>query len=275
MAKVTDLTAGVYRRVYAGFIGGRRINSVPLKAEAWFWRLQAVCDDFGNAPADQMQMYFATIGRRADVTQAEVWNFYETCIKADLLREYTTSGDPFFHVVDFLIKQPAGKNGKRVRRYPESPWDLAEINAGESRLKQCSDTDTDTDTDTETHSEKDSGEPDKPASPLMVFPVVGDKNRNWDLTESYLSQLSENFPGTDVLAECRHAAAWCQANVGRRKTARGMNKFLTDWIIRSRQRPDPKSNGNLRNETPEEYGRRMSAKIGEKERRDAERKAAQ
>lgn len=31
--EVTDLTRGVYRRLYAGFIKGQRINKISLQAE--------------------------------------------------------------------------------------------------------------------------------------------------------------------------------------------------------------------------------------------------
>lgn len=48
--------------------------------------------------------------------------------------------------------------------------------------------------------------------------------------------MAENYPGVDVLAECRAARGWCQSNPTRRKTARGMPKFLDSWMRRQQER---------------------------------------
>ena len=61
---VTDLTRGVYRRLYSGFIKGQRINKLSLQAEAWFWRVFAVADDFGNCEAEPELLRASTAGRR-------------------------------------------------------------------------------------------------------------------------------------------------------------------------------------------------------------------
>src|SRR5213075_1688466 len=84
-------------------------------------------DDFGNLDADPMLFAQATIGRRADVTARESAGYAEEMLKVDLLRRYEVNGEFFFHIVGFLLIQPGGKNGKRIRRYPKSPWDDEEM----------------------------------------------------------------------------------------------------------------------------------------------------
>jgi hypothetical protein len=32
-----DMTKGMYRRIYSGFLNGKRINAVSEGAENWFW----------------------------------------------------------------------------------------------------------------------------------------------------------------------------------------------------------------------------------------------
>lgn len=72
------------------------------------------------------------------------------------------------------------------------------------------------------------------ASPVMLtFPVVGVDGGEWALRQSQVDEWKTLFPGLDVLAECRHALAWVLANPGRRKTARGMRKFLAGWCMRT------------------------------------------
>ena len=43
-------------------------------------------------------------------------------------------------------------------------------------------------------------------------------------------------PGVDILGEARKALAWANANPTKRKTARGMAKFLLSWMGRVQDR---------------------------------------
>jgi len=115
---VTDLTRGVYRRIYSGYITGRRISKLSLPAEAWFWRVQAKADDFGNARADPDLCKDETAGLRRNVTAKQISGWLREMADAELIQFYTVRGEPFLHIVNFEAAQPAGKNGKRMKRYP-------------------------------------------------------------------------------------------------------------------------------------------------------------
>lgn len=72
---------------------------------------------------------------------------------------------------------------------------------------------------------------------MLTFPVTGDKlRREWGLSRTSLDEYATLYPGLDVLAECRKALAWCLANPGKRKTAKGMPNFLVNWFNRSTNR---------------------------------------
>lgn len=81
-------------------------------------------------------------------------------------------------------------------------------------------------------------EPDEPASTQeseegteFVFPVVGDPKRtSWTLPASKLSEYRESFPDLPLEAILRAAVQWCRDNKPKRKTARGMNRFLNNWL---------------------------------------------
>jgi hypothetical protein len=67
---------------------------------------------------------------------------------------------------------------------------------------------------------------------LLTFPTDG-KEKVWHLYPAKVSELGAAFPSLDVLAECRKALAWVQQNPDRRKTARGMGRFLFHWLSRA------------------------------------------
>lgn len=83
-----------------------------------------------------------------------------------------------------------------------------------------------------------SSEPAEPASeppdvaPLMTFPTVGEA-QEWHLTQPVVDTLATAFPHLDILAESRRALAWAETNPTKRKTPRGMPKFLNGWMERA------------------------------------------
>jgi hypothetical protein len=115
---VTDLTRGVYRRLYSGFTTGQRINKISLQAEAWFWRILATVDDFGNGRADPHLCRDRTAGLRRNVTAKQISGWLREMANVGLIQFYTAKGELFLHVVNFEKTQPAGKNGRRLKRVP-------------------------------------------------------------------------------------------------------------------------------------------------------------
>lgn len=71
--------------------------------------------------------------------------------------------------------------------------------------------------------------------PVLVFPTHG-KEKTWGLTQSTIDSLKADFPALDVMAQCRAARAWCEANAMKRKTVGGMPRFLAGWMARQQNR---------------------------------------
>lgn len=70
-----------------------------------------------------------------------------------------------------------------------------------------------------------------PAPGFPSFPCSGPV-KTWAPSVEQVAKWDGFFPGLDLLAEARKAAAWIEANPDRRKTARGMPRFLVAWFTR-------------------------------------------
>lgn len=71
---------------------------------------------------------------------------------------------------------------------------------------------------------------------ILTFPTDGTPPE-WPLTEQQVADWSTLYPSIDVLAECRKARAWIDADPKRRKTAGGMRRFLVNWLNNATNRP--------------------------------------
>jgi len=74
-------------------------------------------------------------------------------------------------------------------------------------------------------------------SPTVLTFVTAGATKDWPLTYAQVARWGESYPALDVLAECRKAHAWMEANPTRRKTAKGMTAFLNNWLNRATDRP--------------------------------------
>jgi hypothetical protein len=73
------------------------------------------------------------------------------------------------------------------------------------------------------------------------FVIAGGKH--WTLPAATLQRYHDTFPVMDVEAELRKAALWLESDVGHRKTAKGMPKFLTGWLNRANNSGKYQRNG--------------------------------
>jgi|SRR5882724_3996370 len=196
---ITDLTKGIYRRMYAGFIKGHRINNLSLEAEAWFWRINASADDFGNADAEPGLCFAATVGRRKEITVEMVSSWLDEMRESGLIQMYADeSGDKYLHIVDFEELQPSGKNGRKVRKFP----------AWESRGIQGK-----PDVDLASHSHTDTHTQDDPDQQQRATRSAGKQG----------TRMPEDFQPNEAVQE------WAAKEAGRVDLRIALDEFRDYW----------------------------------------------
>jgi uncharacterized protein YdaU (DUF1376 family) len=67
---------------------------------------------------------------------------------------------------------------------------------------------------------------------VAILPCVGKGPVEYQVTEAEVQELAVAYPGVDVRAEVFRARAWLEANPTRRKTHRGVPRFLLSWVAR-------------------------------------------
>jgi hypothetical protein len=69
-------------------------------------------------------------------------------------------------------------------------------------------------------------------------------------TETDIDNWTAAYPGIDVRAELRKMAVWSDANPARRKTPKGIKRFIVNWLASSR--PVPPGQQSTRERTLEQ-----------------------
>jgi len=145
--------------------------------------------------------------------------------RADVLRALRILAQPR---VGWVIKLESPGS----RKLPETPGTVRDalIKADQDKADQdkggsCPETPTD----------RRSGPKDND-SVVFTFPCDGTPD-TWELRQSKGREWQRTYKTIDVAAECRKARQWLLDNPSRRKTARGMTRFLGSWFSRAVNNP--------------------------------------
>jgi hypothetical protein len=166
--KIEDRTRGHYRRIYSALCRGVRINKVSVDAALLFVHLIVTADDFGNFLAEPMDVRYQAAPRRSQWDEARVGVLLEELASVaneegrTLIRFYQAKGERFGHITDFLATQPAGKNGKRVRRFPECPYEVEDGKGASGLFPVNPESSSASHSHTHSHSQDHSHNPPKP-----------------------------------------------------------------------------------------------------------------
>ncbi len=116
-------------------------------------------------------------------------------------------------------------------------------------------------------------EPEKPApNPSGILLPLNDKT-SYDVPLDKIAVWKDAYPAVDVEQELKRMAAWLDSNPTRRKTRRGITKFINTWLSREQDEGGRFKGGSRQQgqeltpqdyELPEEYREMYKKHLGKK-----------
>ena len=115
-------------------------------------------------------------------------------------------------------------------------------------------------------------EPEKPApNPSGILLPLNDKT-SYDVPLDKIAVWKDAYPAVDVEQELKRMAAWLDSNPTRRKTRRGITKFINTWLSREQDRGGRFKGSRQQDreltpqdyELPEEYREMYKKHLGKK-----------
>jgi len=73
--------------------------------------------------------------------------------------------------------------------------------------------------------------PKNPIDEILTAPLAD--GTTWEISADQIGSLIRSFPGADVRSQILASVAWLEANPKKRKTSKGMPRFLTSWLLRT------------------------------------------
>lgn len=76
-------------------------------------------------------------------------------------------------------------------------------------------------------------EPEQPASVLPVISLILNDKSFHDVFQSDIEGWKELYPAVDIIQELKKMKGWLDSNPDRRKTRRGIKRFINSWLSRA------------------------------------------
>lgn len=136
----------------------------------------------------------------------------------------------------------AGSKGGKAKAEKQAK----QANAKFAKQNQANQADNDSDNENENDSENDSDKkyicaeplqdsPPEPEEPPVISFILNDKSR-YSIKQAQVDEWSGLYPAVDVMQELRKMAGWLDANPNKRKTARGILRFVNGWLAREQDK---------------------------------------
>ena len=68
--------------------------------------------------------------------------------------------------------------------------------------------------------------------------------REYPVYEGLVREFRSAYPGVDIMAELPRIRAWLVSNPTKRKTVKGMARFINNWLSKAQDNPRTNGNGN-------------------------------
>ena len=235
----------------AGCAEASRIGDVPSVDAGWFRFPRALGKNQGAIPNDALRVALALLAYADE--HGNAWPKLRTLTQSTgLSRSSVIRGVRWLEQQGWLqkvhLKDPTGEE-KLVYRLHTALWrggttgDTPPVppvtpggTTGDTHVLRPIYRDPIIEKEYSSEPSKKASEPNHDEAAVLTFQCVGTGPSQWTLTASKLQQYREAFPGIDVLAECRKARQWLIDNPPRRKTAKGMPRFLNSWLSRAQDR---------------------------------------
>jgi hypothetical protein len=78
-------------------------------------------------------------------------------------------------------------------------------------------------------------EPDG-SKPESAVDIILNTKEMYPISKADIAEWQKLFPAVDVMGELRKMAAWAKANPNRRKTRRGISRFIVSWLSKEQDR---------------------------------------
>lgn len=200
-------------------------------------------DDYGRGSADPELLKGFVFPRRKGVTESAIEKALADLANMGLVNLYNVDGEPYLYFPNW------GKHQRiqtKRSKFPEpttnnSTQPTISKTHGESPLSAVIHGELPPESESKYKSEsKEESEyictEREPVLVPAVFALPLNDGSDYEITEKQVQEWAELYPAVDIMQDLRKMKGWLQANPAKKKTKRGVLRFITNWFSRTQDK---------------------------------------
>ena len=204
------------------------INELNWFEECLFYRLIVSCDDYGRFDGRPAIIKGSCFPLKENVTVKTIRDALNKLATAGLVNLYMVDGKPY-------LSLPTWEHHQTIRakksKYP-SPDD-GEMIEHENNCEQMHTDVPVIQSNTKSESESNTNNKRGAETPLAdVESLTLNDGTEWKCPLADYEEYKRLYPRVDIDNAFREMRAWCNSNPAKRKTARGIKRFVNGWLSR-------------------------------------------
>lgn len=208
------------RIIREGVTTSEPLSQISYEAEALWYRLLVVVDDFGAFDGRAVIVRAKCVPLR-DCTIGNVEEWLRELAEHSLIVRYDFENKPYLAIPKFKQRTRA-----KLSKFPlPDGWQSTD---GQVTVTCQSSAHGDGDGDGDVFGIGEVGAA-PPAQPPAIFLTLN-TGAEHPITEAQVREFADLYPAVDVMAELRKMRGWLISNPSNRKTASGVLRFVTRWL---------------------------------------------
>lgn len=190
------------------------IDSLSWFEEVLFYRLIVTCDDYGRYDG-RAKVIKGTCFPLKDITEKDIDKALSKLSAVGLVKIYEIQEKPYLQLITWGEHQRIRNQKSKYPEYDPKCDILLTIDS-KRQQEQANDS----------NCEQNQSEQAEPP----VITLLLNTGEEYGVTQSNVCEWSELYPAVDIMQCLRNMKGWLLANKSKRKTIRGINKFIITWL---------------------------------------------
>lgn len=212
----------------------KSVNALSdFQFRVWTYLITYV-DDYGRGSADPELLKGLVFTRRKGVTEQQISKALADLANSGMITLYEVDGESFLYFPNWNKHQRIRDCKPKFPAPPECPQNsqpAGTFSGSPQSAATCGELPPESESNPNPESQKDiCTELFQASAPEFAVSLILNDKSLYGIEQSKAEHWQSLFPAVDIMQELRKMSAWCEANPSKRKTRRGIERFITNWL---------------------------------------------
>lgn len=208
------------------------IDKMSWFEECFFHRLWTACDDYGRMDARPAILKSKLFPLKERLSLKDIQNALQKMVDIGCVRLYECDSKPYLYLPSWEVHQQVRA---KKSKYP-APDETCKHMISADIICPRNPIQSESKSESEMEAYASCAAPQGDAAPPPVISMPLNDGTEYPVTQEQCQEWAGLYPAVDVIQQLRNMRGWLIGNPGKRKTQRGILRFITSWLAREQDR---------------------------------------